>query len=149
MFQSIFGVILSCVIGWEGRSDETLQEREQCRDYAGKKKNSKETPPTKSAHIAEETAIPTLDCATTEHTVQPSLTSVLIYGLLRLTEDYYSSVMLHRISLLILDYARVVLTFEFIDEILKCDYSNKSCIFRQHHLVMLFITPSWIFPSCG
>ena len=30
-------------------------------------------------------------------------------------------VMLHRISLLILDYARVVFTSEFVDEILKCE----------------------------
>ena len=147
MFQSKYGAVLSCVIGWEGRSDETLQEREQGRDNTGKKKNSKETPPTKSTHTAGETATPTSNYATTEHAVEPSLTSVQICGLLTLTDAYYSSVMLYCISLLILDYATMVLTFAFMDEILKCDHSTKSCIFRQHHLGMLFITPSWIFPS--
>ena len=104
-----------------------------------------------SAHIAvrRDCHCHTSDCATTEQAVKPSLTSVQIQDLEDWPMPTTPHVMLNRISLLILDYDRVVLTSEFVDEILNCDNLNKSCIFRQHHLVMLFITPSWIFPSCG
>ena len=147
-------MVLRLPDSWSNENLEmfVFEEREK-PEYQDKNLSEQRREPTTTicSHCSEK-RLPlshTSDCATTEQAVKPSLTSVQVQDLKDWRMPTTPHVMLHRISLLILDYARVVLTSEFVDEILKCDNLNKSCIFRQHHLVMLFITPSWIFPSCG
>ena len=51
---------------------------------------------------------------------------------MKVTEQYF-------IVALFITLHKVVLTFESVDETLKCDHSNESCFLEHRFLVLLFI----------